>query len=466
MISFQFCTWHAWKSFEGAREVSPSGTVFQATFTTSFCSFDNSLQQLQPADHDNVIFGTDGVPLRKFLSDKLDSVVATAFFTDSRAASRSSESDQDVSLGSWLLSRISSQLPDVQERSYASQITRGLSGWTGAELEEVSFRYWGFEREFEGGDAVVVGGYDKILHLLRQDIINQGGRIELGRSVQEVSFDEEEQLVRVTVGKCNLPSHCRTYVAKSCICTIPLGVMKSSEARPSFTPALPSRRLAAIDRLGFGLLDKVVLLYPRVWWPKAPGFFTILQGDGIRGTTQLPAVLTHASAREYLNTAPAWVQSYAPINGQPVLVLYLGGFSGHALEHLSDDEAKIWAHDLLKSRLPNLRSSRDEEPPQPAHCHVTRWLADPLSQGSYTYIPVSGSKRPKDLSSTTPSPLDIVELSRPLWEGRLGFAGEHTEMDCYASVHGAAISGWREGTRVKVALEEALHEGNRENTNH
>lgn len=108
-------------------------------------------------------------------------------------------------------------------------------------------------------------------------------------------------------------------------------------------------------------------------------------------------------------------------------------------------EALIWLDTLLKqhiaprshaSKLPHLIASESV---------VTAWHTDPFSFGSYTYVPAGDG-----LSS----PLDMMEIAQPLWGGALGFAGEHTHVDRYASVHGAYETGLREGARIDGALRE------------
>lgn len=59
----------------------------------------------------------------------------------------------------------------------------------------------------------------------------------------------------------------------------------------------------------------------------------------------------------------------------------------------------------------------------------TRWRADPWSQGAYSYLPKGVSAR------------DRVALGTPVGR-RLYFAGEATDRDCPATVHGALQSGW------------------------
>jgi monoamine oxidase len=129
-------------------------------------------------------------------------------------------------------------------------------------------------------------------------------------------------------------------------------------------------------------------------------------------------------------------------------VFFVGGKDGRDLEDLSEDAVRTWLHTLLQRALLGLPDAPSTAP-DPTFCHITRWSQDPYALGSYTYIPAAI----KGEVSEPASPLDLVELSRPLWDGRLGFAGEHTEMDHYASVHGALISGWREAARMRTHLE-------------
>jgi hypothetical protein len=75
--------------------------------------------------------------------------------------------------------------------------------------------------------------------------------------------------------------------------------------------------------------------------------------------------------------------------------------------------------------------------------HVTRWRSDRFAFGSYAYSP---AHRDGEQEST---PLDFLELSRTLW-GRVFWAGEHTEVDSYASAHGAWLSGDRKAGKFYV----------------
>jgi lysine-specific histone demethylase 1 len=65
------------------------------------------------------------------------------------------------------------------------------------------------------------------------------------------------------------------------LCTLPLGVLKQCTAANTqgvpntvqFIPPLPEWKVAAIQRLGFGNLNKVVLCFERIFWDPNANLF-------------------------------------------------------------------------------------------------------------------------------------------------------------------------------------------------
>lgn len=55
------------------------------------------------------------------------------------------------------------------------------------------------------------------------------------------------------------------YAADAVLVTVPLGVLKRPDGL-AFQPPLPPRKQLAIRRLGFGVLNKVMLLFPHCFW--------------------------------------------------------------------------------------------------------------------------------------------------------------------------------------------------------
>lgn len=142
------------------------------------------------------------------------------------------------------------------------------------------------------------------------------------------------------------------------------------------------------------------------------------------------------------------VQNFVTIDGSAQLVMFLGADYGHAMESANQEECVRWAHDLFIRYL-SPDSVDSSAIPNPLSAVASSWSTDPFSFNSYTYIPSAADE--KDGLPVTP--LDIAEFAVPTWNGALGFAGEHTHPDRYASVHGAYESGIREGKRVGIALE-------------
>lgn len=77
------------------------------------------------------------------------------------------------------------------------------------------------------------------------------------------------------------------------LCTLPLGVLKQCTASNTqgvpntvqFVPPLPDWKVAAIQRLGFGNLNKVVLCFERIFWdPNANLFGHVGSTTASRGT--------------------------------------------------------------------------------------------------------------------------------------------------------------------------------------
>lgn len=141
------------------------------------------------------------------------------------------------------------------------------------------------------------------------------------------------------------------------------------------------------------------------------------------------------------------IENFQAIDGTPQLVVYLAASFAVAME--SSVNASKWAHDLVTRFL-----KPQEEPygiPDISHAHIisTSWQNDPYSYGSYMYLPSHLDE--KDGLAVTP--LDIAEFTVPVWDGKLGFAGEHTHQQRYASVHGALESGRREALRVAIELQ-------------
>lgn len=100
-----------------------------------------------------------------------------------------------------------------------------------------------------------------------------------------------------------------------------------------FKPALPDWKAAVINRLGFGLLNKVVLLFPHVFWDDDKDYFGITRdGTSVRGEGYL-----------------FW--NLHRVMGAPVLVALVAGEASYVT---SDDNAVI--ERVVSAYIPNFAS--------------------------------------------------------------------------------------------------------------
>lgn len=253
-----------------------------------------------------------------------------------------------------------------------------------ADPGNLALKWFGREGELDGPDLILPGGYAQLAqHLAR------GLDIRRGAEVTRIAHDGTRAQIDTSQG---------AVTADWVIVTVPLGVLKAGTI--VFDPPLPETKRRAIERLGFGVLNKVVLAFEDPFWPESADMF------GLVGREQPVA--------DVLNGL-----SFA---GAPVLVALRGGDAARSREALSDREA-----------IGEVLTAMDA--PEPTGALVTRWAADPYARGSYSFLAVGSS------------PADLRALAEPVSE-RLLFAGEATHEEFFATVHGAYMSGLREAERI------------------
>lgn len=188
--------------------------------------------------------------------------------------------------------------------------------------------------------------------------------------------------------------------------TVPLGVLKSGTIR--FDPPLPEDKLDAIDRVGFGRIEKVAMRFDEPFWADA-----------------LHTHILHISGRVPFRL-PLWVD-VDRISGEPVLVVFSAGSDAERIGGLGAGAA-------LDLTLARLRDVLGHDVPRPRAWEVTDWQGSPYTQGGYTTTALGAS------------PDDLDALAEPV--GRILFGGEHTHRTRYAHADGAMTTGIREAKRL------------------
>jgi len=271
-----------------------------------------------------------------------------------------------------------------RRRLIESALTQVLNDDYGVEADKLSWiGYDSGEAAYSGGNKFVIGGYDGIPTMLAGDT-----PIEYETVVDKISWDKNG--VRVASGD-------RVWEADAVIVTVPLGVLKAQSI--AFEPALPTKYTNALTQLEMGLLDRCVMKFDKVFWDTQYTTFSVAGPD--------PA---------------AWYQ-FIPLNGPlgiPALAAFNSGSVAWNLETKSDDEIKA-------EMLAVIKAAFDAEPTV-VDMVITRWGQDPFARGSYSYVPVGGSAKARNV------------LAKPVSD-QLYLAGEaYTNTDS-SSVHGAYNSG-------------------------
>ncbi len=210
----------------------------------------------------------------------------------------------------------------------------------------------------------------------------------------------------------NGPTGPETFDAAAAVVTVSLGVLQAHGIE--FVPALPERKRAAIDALGFGHADKILLVFD----------------ETVRRTVL-------GKATSVASTEGSWFffPYYGTRDGPVVLEGFLSG--RHALELSGRPEAEVV--DSVVHELESMLRGADLR----SHLITSRyvdWSADSDVRGGYTFPKVGGGISQRRILA---EPLDDV----------LFFAGESAHFAGeYATVHGALDSGLRAAGEVRVAL--------------
>jgi len=217
--------------------------------------------------------------------------------------------------------------------------------------------------------------------------------------------------------------------AEHVVVTASLGVLKRSVAGAAgnllFEPPLPSAKVAAVQRLGFGTVDKLLLRYAEPWWEPLWAKLHLLWPSGDEG----------------LAAGPSWQRGVYSFSPEPLgrgLECWFSGAAAREMETCSEAEIASALHALL------LRCAGPvaKAPPLPLGVVRSCWGSKLGFFGSYSYVPVGSSGA------------DIDELAVPEGEAlQLLLAGEHTHRSSYSYVHGA----WQSGHRAADAI--AAHYG-------
>ncbi|KAK4768686.1 hypothetical protein SAY87_003827 [Trapa incisa] len=337
-----------------------------------------------------------GGPERK---DSSLSLVDSKSITDGEVPDKSGSTDEDI----------------------LSPLERRVMNWHFAHLEygcaallkEVSLPNWNQDDVyggFGGAHCMIKGGFSSVVESL-----GQGLNILLDHVVTEISYSPkdfkttEDHLNRVRVST----SNGNVFTGDAVLVTVPLGCLKAESIK--FFPPLPQWKQSSINRLGFGVLNKVVLEFPEAFWDDSVDYF---------GAT---AEATDCRGQCFM----FW--NIQKTVGAPVLIALLVGKAAKSGERVSSQEHVDHAIMVLRKLF------GEASVPNPVGSVVTDWGRDPFSYGAYSYVAIGASGEDYDI------------IGKPI-ENCLFFAGEATCKEHPDTVGGAMMSGLREAVRIMDIL--------------
>ncbi|KAG2324759.1 hypothetical protein Bca52824_007487 [Brassica carinata] len=295
------------------------------------------------------------------------------------------EQDEDMSI-SQAFSIVFKRSPELRLEGISHNVLQWylcrMEGWFAADAETISAKCWDQEELLPGGHGLMVRGYRPVINTL-----SKGLDIRLNHRVTKIT--RRYNGVKVTTEKGD------TFAADAAVIALPLGVLKSGNIE--FEPKLPDWKQEAINDLGVGIENKIILNFDNVFWPNVEFLGVVAE--------------TSYGCSYFLNLHKA--------TNHPVLVYMPAGQLARDIEKMSDESAANFAFSQLQKILPDASS--------PIHYLVSRWGSDINSLGSYSYDIVN---KPHDLYERLRVPLD-----------NLFFAGEATSTSYPGSVHGAYSTG-------------------------
>ncbi|KAG0476263.1 hypothetical protein HPP92_013104 [Vanilla planifolia] len=311
----------------------------------------------------------------------------------------------DVSLGDALeaFRRVYGVAELPEERMLLDWHLANLEYANAAMLSDLSLAFWDQDDPYEmGGDhCFIPGGNVHFIRALAEDV-----PIFYGKRVNRIQYGADGVMVYADG---------QVFRGDMALCTVSLGVLKKGTIE--FVPPLPSHKQEAIDRLGFGLLNKVAMLFPYSFWGGAIDTFGHLSED------------SNQRGEFFL------FYSYCSVSGGPLLVALVAGESAITFEKAPPNEPVERVLCILR----DIFAPKGIQVPNPIKVICTRWGADKFTYGSYSYVAVGSSGDDYDV------------LAESIGGGRVFFAGEATNRRYPATMHGALLSGFREAANISRA---------------
>lgn len=259
------------------------------------------------------------------------------------------------------------------------------------DLNNLSSLLYNEGEEFGGVEKIATNGFDTIANYLAN-----GLNIQLNQRVSKIDYSTNKAKV----------THNGTITeADYVLVTVPLGVLKSGNIQ--FVPSLPAAKQTAIQKVGMNCVNKFLLTWNTAFW------------DEVQYISYTPEI------RDKFNYFVNVKKIHPSVNA---LMTFAYADYGRQTETMTDaqiiDEIMLHLKDIYGNNIAN-----------PTNMLRTKWHTNENSFGAYSYTAVGTEMQHFE---------DLAEEVND----KLFFAGEHTEVDYFSTVHGAYLSGVREADKI------------------
>lgn len=350
-------------------------------------------------DEESVIFyDENGMPIDEKTKNAMRELYRQfEEFYDDRRDDILEHNEKDISLNEAIIEFIKNKpsLTEQELNNFNFMVVWNIEGdyaTDASKLSLLSFEDMGYK--MDGREVIFPEGYTKII-----DKLAEGLTVRFQHIVTEIDYTDENIIhIKTDNGK--------NFDAKYVISTLPLGVLKKN-GDEIFSPDLDQEKQDSIKKLEMGILNKVYYVFPE------PPFWDVDYNW-----------IAHISNQK---GHWAYFANLYRVLDEPVLLAFNTADFGHQLEDMEKEK-------IVKEGLDVLKKLYGKSIPEPVHTYVTKWDSEQFSFGSYSSTGVGSTN------------YDFFVLSKPI--KRLLFAGEATEVNYPATVHGAFFSGVREANRI------------------
>lgn len=302
-------------------------------------------------------------------------------------------SEKDLQALNWYLAKFEYQIGDALNEA-------SLSSWS----HHKDLRFTGRHAWTRNGMSALAKGLDTIPSKLD---------VRLKTIATVIEYDEDSAQITLENGD--------RLRADRVVITTPLGCLKQRQIQ--FIPDLPQWKTDSIDRLAVGCVNKVVLVFDKVFWDDDTPSIIKVANDDPNSTIQGPFCSP-------IRGDCFVFQNHSKRHPGMQKGLVIGLMSGEAASRMPYETD----NDIITRAVAKLkRIFRDNENTNSAklvESIVTRWQVDRFARGAYSHIGVEGTATDHDL------------LGRPVMQS-LMFAGEATSRYYPGTIHGAFLSGLR-----------------------